>query len=131
MVGKIAEIIDSGIADEYKYLAEQLLNEYDYLDVVSASLKLFAGSEDEKRSMEIKLTEERPIVAKGYRGREGQDSNRRKPYVARSEGARRDRPSYKDGNREGYKDKRQRDGARPKKKYAGGDSIKTYSRRND
>ncbi|KJS19723.1 MAG: DEAD/DEAH box helicase [Clostridiaceae bacterium BRH_c20a] len=60
---KVMAIIEDGKFGEYKYAAEQLINEYDSLTVISAALKLIGGGL-EKIEDDIKLTEERPVFSK-------------------------------------------------------------------
>ncbi|MDK2823688.1 MAG: ATP-dependent helicase DeaD [Clostridia bacterium] len=64
--GKIVAIIEDGKYGEYKYLAEQLINDYDSLTVLSAALKLLEGTEEDKKD-DIKLTEEKPVIIKKKR----------------------------------------------------------------
>ncbi|MEO2204263.1 DEAD/DEAH box helicase [Paenibacillus pabuli] len=78
---RLLEIVQSGELNEYKGIAIQLLEQYDSVQLLSASLKLLTG---DKKDAQVDLTPEDPIRAK-----------RRKPDV-RSGGR---KPSGYSGNR--------------------------------
>ncbi|GAB1155720.1 DEAD/DEAH box helicase [Paenibacillus illinoisensis] len=80
---RLLEIVQNGELNEYKGIAIQLLEQYDSVQLLSASLKLLTG---DKKDAQVDLTPEDPIRAK-----------RRKPDV-RSGGR---KPSGYSGNRSG------------------------------
>lgn len=80
---RLLEIVQGGELNEYKGIAIQLLEQYDSVQLLSASLKLLTG---DKKDAAVELTPEDPIRAK-----------RRKPDV-RSSGR---KPSGGYGNRTG------------------------------
>jgi len=63
VAGKIVAMIEDGKFGEYKYIAEELINEYDSISVIAAALKLIGGSLEEVQD-NITLTEERPVIVK-------------------------------------------------------------------
>lgn len=64
VASKLTGVIEEGKSGEYKYLAEQLINEYDSLTVLAAALQLIANAEVENRDVDIELTSESPVFTK-------------------------------------------------------------------
>ncbi len=134
---KLLSIVDSKEYGEYKALAIQLLEQYDSVQLLAASLKLLTG---EKNDMSIELTPEEPVRVKkrfndgrqgGHRRTSGGPGNH-SSHVNR--GQRRDRDRDRDRGRDGNRD-RSRDGGRDygSRKPQGdtaGKRERTYSRKD-
>ena len=59
---KIIDIIEDGNFGEFKYIAENLINEYDSVTALSAALKIISGTT--KEYIPIELTAEKPVFFK-------------------------------------------------------------------
>jgi len=60
---KVAQVIEEGKYSDYKYAAEELMNEYDSITIIAAALKLIGGEMEEIQD-DIVLTEEKPVFVK-------------------------------------------------------------------
>ncbi|MGI6224999.1 MAG: DEAD/DEAH box helicase [Peptococcales bacterium] len=60
---KVVAILEDGKYSDYKYAAEELMNEYDSISIIAAALKLVGGSLEQTPD-NIVLTEERPVFVK-------------------------------------------------------------------
>lgn len=83
---KIITIVEDGNFGEFKYVAENLINEYDSVTVLSAALKIISGNSEEHEP--IQLTAERPVFfkdkeaprkRKNYSDNKGSHKAKRKP----------------------------------------------------
>src|SRR5690606_18201570 len=65
----VIDAIGKNDYDEYKLIAEQLLDEYPSIDVVAATLKLL--SKEPKESVTVKLSDVSPLRVKKAKNRDG------------------------------------------------------------
>lgn len=84
---KVVQVIEEGRYSDYKYAAEELMDEYDSQTIIAAALKLIGGSMEEVRD-DITLTEEKPIFFKRkeppkgkFKGNKRDYSREKKPFT--------------------------------------------------
>ncbi len=72
LYGKVASAVKAGNVLNYQELANDLIQEYDAVDVLAAILELMAGDGDHETEVaEVHLTAERPIFVKRANDRKG------------------------------------------------------------
>ncbi|NMA01769.1 MAG: DEAD/DEAH box helicase [Clostridia bacterium] len=86
---KIIDIIEDGNFGEFKYIAENLINEYDSVTALSAALKIISGTT--KEYIPIELTAEKPVFfkdkgaprkRKNYNEHKGSHKAKRRPLYS-------------------------------------------------
>ena len=110
---QLLESVEKNGLNEYRELAEQLLEKAEAVDLIAAALKSLTREPDDTP---VKITEERPLPSRGGGGRRGGNRNRNRGGNRRREGGRGGRPS---GNR-------RREGG-----SGGGGNRRRNSRRNN
>ena len=83
---KIIDIIEDGNFGEFKYIAENLINEYDSVTALSAALKIISGTT--KEYIPIELTENQYFLKirelqekKNYNEHKGSHKAKRRPSI--------------------------------------------------
>lgn len=110
---RIIDIVENGDFSEYKGLAIQMLEQYDSVQMLAASLKLLTG---DKKEVEIELTPEEPLRAK-----------KRRPDI-RSSG----RPFQRGGGGGNYRGGNNSRDRRPSSNKGSGDGNgRSYSKKNE
>lgn len=116
---KLIEIVQANDLGDYRILANELLEEYDAIDLVAAAIKSMTNEPDDTP---VAITEERPLPMRrersggGGRGGRGGDRGGKRDYGRGGRGGGRRDGGRKDGRRDGRKEGDRRGSSRPRRR---------------
>ncbi|MFZ5942815.1 MAG: DEAD/DEAH box helicase [Bacillota bacterium] len=85
VASKVTALIDNGTFGEYRYLAEQMMNEYDSISLLAAALKLIGGEMDNYQDDNVFFSA--PAYSpKNQKKRPYREDRNRKPYPKKIKG---------------------------------------------
>lgn len=87
IASKVTAVIENGAYSQYKYIAEQLLNEYDSVTLLAAALKLIGGETVEMKEDTILAIDKQNFRDKKRRTYDKQRPNRPKKTKAKNQGS--------------------------------------------